>query len=162
MITFGPATPSDIARVALNMRDRDLAELSAMSYVNGRAEAAEVLVERYTGRSGVECAKLNGVPVAIGSMLWTRPGVVSLLFYATDAFPKVAVGLTRYIRNGPMREAKGRAHRIECFSLSSYTEMRQWVEGFGLRPEATLRQFGRNGEDFIVYAWLRDEEAGKT
>jgi hypothetical protein len=157
MIEFVPAREEHIRAVALGMRPRDLAELSAVSYVESRQDAADVLAGRYADHPNVECALWRGEPVAIGGLLWTRPNVASLLFYATPAFPKVVVGLTRYIQVTALARAKAHAHRIECFSLSTYAEMRQWVESFGLEREATLRQFGRNGEDFIVYAWLRSE-----
>jgi hypothetical protein len=163
MIEFVPATADHIRAVALKMRDRDLAEFSALSYADDREAAAEILASNYADFAGVECALLDGDPVAIGGVIWTRPRVASLLFYATDDYGKVVRPLTRYIRANAMRVAKSYATRIECFSLSTYTEMRQWVEMFGLKPEATLRSYGKNGEDFVVYAWLPEQEqAGKT
>lgn len=157
-LTFTPATPSNVYYVALQMRARDLAEFSAMTYDDDRVSAAIRLAALYGDMPGVECAMLDGVPVAVGGLVWARPGVASLLFYATDAFPKIVHGLTRYINRTGMAEAKQRAHRIECFSLSTYTEMQQWVEVFGLKPEATLRGYGKNGEDFTVYAWHKPKE----
>jgi hypothetical protein len=159
-VEFVPATEAHVRAVALRMRDRDLAEFSAMSWTNDRAGAAERLGLAYGDMTGVQCALLDGKPVAIGGLIWTRPGVVSLLFYATDDFPSVVVALTRHIA-AEMTVAKAVANRIECFSMSTYTEMQQWVELFGLRPEATLRRYGKNGEDFIVYAWLHDEAGNR-
>ena len=158
MIQFVNATSEHIRQVALNMRDRDVAEFSALSYLDRREDIAESLVTNYAGVSGITAVLLDGEPVAIGGAVWVRPDVASLLFYATDAFPKIVIALTRYARDEVITPAKLRAHRIECFSLSTYTVMQQWVETLGLKRECTLRQYGKRREDFIVYAWLRGQE----
>ena len=162
MIRFVPATAEHVRAVALHMRDRDLTEFSALTFYDTREAAADVLVGSYGGHEQVEAMLFDDRPVAIGGLITTRPGVVSLLFFATDDFVRVVRPLTHYIKTGPMARAKERANRIECFSHSTYTEMRQWVETFGLKPQATLRRYGKNGEDFIVYAWLRDEAGNEA
>lgn len=151
-----PVTAENLRYVAERMRDRDLAEFSAMAYTDTREEAADRLVRAYADHPGLECVTLDdGTPVGVGGVLWLRPGVASLLFFATDDFDRIVVSLTRHARLNVFRPARALAHRIECFSLSTYTQMQQWVELFGLRPEATLRRYGKGGEDFIVYAWTR-------
>jgi hypothetical protein len=157
-------TADNLRYIAERMRDRDLAEFRAMSYFDDRADAARFLVQNYADYPGLDCVTLDdGTPVGAGGCIWIRPNVASMLFFATDNFDKIVVSLTRHSHKNIFAPAKALAHRIECFSLASYTQMQQWVELFGLRPEATLRQYGKNGEDFIVYAWLKDQdEAGKT
>jgi hypothetical protein len=154
------ATAEQIYQVGAAMRDRDYAEFSAMSHVADREMAAQGLVDRYAGLSSVRCAMMDdGTPVGIGGPLWLRPNVATLLFYATDDFTKLVHPLTRYMRHTLMPSVKAEgAHRIECMSLATYTEMQTWVELFGLRPEARLRAYGRNGEDFISYAWLAKQQ----
>lgn len=154
------ATAEQIYDVGLHMRERDYAEFTAMSHVGSREQAASGLVDRYDGIASVVCATQDdGTPVGIGGPLWLRPNVATMLFYATDAFPEIAVPLTRYCKTVmfPDIRAQG-AHRIECLSLATYVEMQNWVELFGLRREATLRAYGRNGEDYVSFAWLRDQE----
>ena len=156
-------TPENVRYVAERMRDRDLAEFSALSYYSDRERAAEHLVNAYADYPGLECVTLDdGTPVGIGGCIWSSPGVASMLFFATNDFDKIVVSLTRYSHKNIFAPAKAMAHRIECFSLATYTQMQQWVELFGLRQEAVLREYGRNGEDFIVYAWLASQDgAGK-
>lgn len=154
------ATAQNINSVAERMRERDLAEFSATSFFSDREGAAVTLVERYAGLENLECATLDdGTPVAIGGVLWLRPNVASILFFATDDFERIVVPLTRHVRRNVIATAKDvGAHRIECMSLASYTQMRSWVEVFGLREEARLRAYGKNGEDFISYAWVENQE----
>jgi hypothetical protein len=154
-----PVTPDNIRFVAERMRERDLAEFSATSYFGDRENAAQYLVDNYAEYPGLECVTLDdGTPVGIGGVIWLRPNVGSMLFFATDDFDKIVVSLTRHAAKNIYAPAKAVAHRIECFSLATYTQMQQWVEVFGLRPEATLRQYGKNGEDFIVYAWVKGQD----
>ncbi len=156
-----PVNEANIRYIAERMRDRDLAEFSALSYYSTREEAARCLVENYADYPGLDCVTLDdGSPVGAGGVIWTRPNVASMLFFATDDFDKIVVSLTRHSERNIFTPARALAHRIECFSLADYTQMQQWVKLFGLRPEATLRNYGKNGEDFIVYAWLKDQ-AGK-
>lgn len=153
-----PASTSQIRYVAENMRDRDLAEFSALADFDTREGAADALAASYADYPGIECATLDdGTPVAIGGCTWPRDNVASMLFFATDDFRKIVIPLTRYTRNCVIRPVQRFAHRIDAFSMSSYTEMQQWVEIFGLRPEATLQNYGKRGEDFVVYAWVRSE-----
>ena len=49
------------------------------------------------------------------------------------------------------------AHRAECMSLASLADNHRWLEMLGARREATLRGFGKNGEDFHLYAWLKED-----
>ena len=154
------ATAENIHDVAERMRDRDLAEFSALSFFDDREGIAVTMVERYAGLQGIECATLDdGTPVAIGGLMWLRPNVATILFFATDDFDKIVTSLTRHVARNVIGTAKAvGARRIECFSLATYTEMRAWVEVFGLRPEGVLRAYGKNGEDFVPYAWLKDQE----
>lgn len=152
-------TAENLKYIAERMRDRDLAEFSAMSYFDDRENAARFLCENYADYPGLYCVTLDdGTPVGAGGTIWIRPNVASMLFFATDDFDRIVVSLTRFSTKEIFNPAKALAHRIECFSLASYTQMQSWVELFGLRPEATLRGYGKNGEDFIVYAWLRGQE----
>lgn len=141
------------------MRERDYAELSAMTGWLSRRHAADSLVVRYSHMESVECVKLpDGTPVGIGGPLWMRPNVATLLFFATDDFRSVAMDLTRYMRRSLIPDIKAQgAHRIECLSLDTYTEMQTWVRTFGLRREGVLRAYGCNGEDFASFAWVKDQ-----
>jgi hypothetical protein len=47
----------------------------------------------------------------------------------------------------------GGARRLECRSMEGHVEAQRWLETIGARREATLKAYGREGEDFHVYTW---------
>lgn len=47
------------------------------------------------------------------------------------------------------------AHRLQCVSLASRTQAHRWYRPLGLEQEGTLRGYGVNGEDAIMFSRLR-------
>lgn len=149
----------DILSVARAMRPRDFDEFSALSPADTRDELAEALVTRYFGHPDAFCAYAEGgEAVAVGAMVQARPGVVTLMFFATERMAEIGLALTKFItqRLFPAYQARG-IHRIECVSLEGYDEVHRWIEVLGLRREAgPFRGFGKRGEGFIQFAWVAD------
>lgn len=148
----------DILAVALAMRARDYDEFSALSFTDSREALAEVLAGRYADRDDTFCAYAGDDPVAVGAMVQSRPGVVTLMFFATDRLNEIGLALTKFItqRLFPAYRASG-THRIECVSLEGYDEVHRWIEVLGLRREAgPFHGFGKGGEAFVQFAWVAD------
>lgn len=151
-------TPEDVRQVAAQMRERDQAEFLAVSHAKTHAELVEALVARYGGAGDAICAYTDR-PVAVGAMVRHRPNVVSLAFFATDQFPEIALGLTKFIRDRlfPCYRAEG-VHRIECVSMEGYDAAHRWIGLLGLKREAVLPKFGKGGETFLQFAWVADAD----
>jgi hypothetical protein len=150
-------TAADLAVVAFRMRARDVAEFSAVNPVNNAEELAVLLCARYGGRHDTFCAYDGVKPVGFGAMIEGRPNVITLMFFATDAFPEIALGLTKFIKRELFPNyIKNGAHRIECVSIDGYVETHRWIEALGLKHEAALRGYGKNGETFHQFAWVAD------
>jgi hypothetical protein len=149
-----PASPGAVRFVAERLRERDVVEFAATSFAGTREQLADDLVRRYAGLSGAICASDASGPVAVGATIEARPNVLTLLFFATDAFPGIALGLTRFIRQRlfPAQRAAG-VHRIECVSVVTHTDAHKWIEILGLEREATMPGYGRAGEAFYQFAW---------
>lgn len=151
------ATIADIYSVAVAMRERDYAEFDAVNFSNSREELASILVARYGHiASTLICVTLGGTPVAIGGLIEGRPNVVTLLFYATDRFPSVAIGVTKFIKKNlfPRIVAAG-VHRIECTTLEGYENVHRWIETLGLVKETDpMLNYGKNGEAFIQFSLI--------
>lgn len=149
---------ADVRYVAENMRQKDIVEFRAVSRAESTDELAEALIERYGDRGDTICARLDdGTPVAIGAMIESRFNVVTLLFFATDDFPQIAMALTKFIvqRLFPRYRNAG-VHRIECVSHVDYVEAHRWIETLGLEKEAEMPGYGRNGETYFQFAWVDD------
>lgn len=148
----------DVRRVALNMRQRDFDEFSAVSFASSREELAELMAERYGARSDAMVASAGDEPICVGATVMARPNVVSLLFFATDRFPEIALPITRFIRRQLFpRLVKSGVHRIEAVSMCGYEQTHGWLRTLGLDQETqAMHGYGKNGEAFIQFAWSSD------
>jgi len=150
------ATDEDIRAVALQMRERDFAEFSAVTPVETREALADLLAARYGGRPDVLCASIDDGPVCIGGTIESRPNVMTLLFFATDKFPDIAIPITRFIRRLFSGYEKAGVHRIEAVSLDDYAQMHRWLRSLGLQDETgPMRNYGKGGETFIQFARVK-------
>lgn len=151
------ATREQIIFVAEQMRERDYLEINALYDSGSRAELAQMIADRYDRNSDVLCWTSNGEPVCIGGALQTRPNAVSLLFFATDEFPRIAVSVTRFIKKLFREYEKSGVHRIEAISLEGYQHAHRWLSILGLRRETgPLINFGKGGETFIQFVRVSD------
>jgi len=146
------ATASDIYHVAMDMRDADYKEFVALADCGDRDALARQLVARFANADLV-VAYHGGQPAAIGGAVCYRPNVATMLFYATDAFPKIGLDVTRFIRRHyiPALHAQG-VHRLECVSHGNYTWAHKWLSSLGFSHEATLGGFGKNGEMYYQFS----------
>lgn len=149
-----PAAQQDIYYVALNMRDRDYAEINAVSFTNSREELASHFATQLRGRPDILCAWWGDKPVCVGGFIENRPRTISLALFATDDFPKIGLGLTRFIRKQMFpRLEKAGVHRIEALSLAGYDSVHAWLRTLGLEQEGgPMKNYGRGGEEFIQFA----------
>jgi len=156
VISIDIAFPDEIAAVARDMRRRDFVEFSALAPVDRRAELAKLLAVRYA-RQEAMVAKWDGLPVAIGGLFCYRPNVASILFMATDNFPRVVLSLTRFILRElfPRYEAAG-VHRFEAVSMLDHVEAHRWLKTLGLTQEAVFFDYGKNRETFVQFAKVID------
>ena len=80
-----------------------------------------------------------------------RPNVVSLLFFATDQFPEIALPATRFIKRELFaRLKKAGVHRIEAVSMVDHNDTHAWLQTLGLERETEpMIGYGKGGESFI-------------
>lgn len=156
-VRIEPASPGDVEAVALRMRERDVAEFLAVSWATTREELASSLASRYGARPDVMCGFHDGEPACIGGTIEARPNVLTLLFFATEAFPHILFPVTRFIRNELFARLKSAGvHRIEAVSMIGHAESHRWLRTLGLEREGPpMRGYGKNGEDFVQFAWVR-------
>ena len=158
MMTIEPAHKIDVFNVAKDMRTSDYDEFSAVSFEDNRTSLARLLAERYGSRPDVLVGTWKDHPVCIGGFLMTRPGVVTLLFFATDDFHHIGLGVTRFIRKNlfPRLEREG-VHRFEAVSMATHTAAHKWLGTLGLKAETEpMRGYGRAGEAYIQFSKVRD------
>jgi len=155
-VTF-PAGPY-VRHIAERMRDKDVEEFLAVTHASTREELAESLVARYTDHPhGFVFLHDDGEPVAMVAMIFQRPNVVTLTFFATDRFPEIAISVTRFATKNlfPEYMAAG-VHRIECASIEGYAHAHRWIQMLGMNEEGRFPGWGKNGEAFHQFAMLSD------
>lgn len=138
--------------ICRNMREADRAEIFALRWSDNPMDLAEDTMN-VAGPKWVAHAEGPG-PVAVYGAAPMWPGVWSLWLYATPHFHQIGGRLTRHIQRVmiPALVIAG-AHRAEARSMSTHAEAHSWLERLGGQREAVLAGYGKNGEDFLVFAW---------
>jgi hypothetical protein len=148
----GP-TWDGILHVALNMREKDRAEIFACRWQDSALGVAEDTIAA-KDKGVVYIGWLDANPVVVYGAQPLRPGVWSAFAYATDDFADIGAYVTRHIRRAmmPGLVLMG-AHRAQCYSLATHTVAHRWLEALGAHREAEVSAFGKNGEDFVLFSW---------
>ncbi len=99
-------------------------------------------------------------PLAAAGYTRQRPGVWRTWMAATDlAWEPYGRETTRIVRDNIAKVlSEGIAHRVETVTLADRKRARDWYPKIGLQHESTLRGYGINGEDAVIYVALRDAE----
>lgn len=144
-----------------NLRERDRRELSAVRFLDLDTAAGEsALIADVCGRYGdfKWCAIKDGTPVALIGATPRLPGIWSLWAFGTDRWPEVVVTLSRHVKKFmiPAILAAG-GKRGDCFAMETHEDARKWLTSLGAVEEAKLASWGKNGENFVCYAWLRSQ-----
>jgi hypothetical protein len=149
-----PPSALALAYIARNLRADDLVECLA-----GRITNVDQLAAEATLCPGLcDVVYLGDYPVAVvgAREMWT--GVWSVWAWGTEDWPSVSTTLTRHVRRTLIPALVARnAHRAECASWSCHTSAHRWLEYLGARREGTLHRYGRNQEDFIMFAWRLED-----
>lgn len=160
-MTPEPLCYGDAFALASTMRECDREEIFATHWPG--EELQGLVVGAMACAPFAYCFKYRGWPtVAVGAAP-LHPGVWRVWAFGTDYFRHVGFAVTKWIRRGmmPALLAAG-AHRAEALSIDGHAEAHRWLEALGARREATLKGFGREGQDFHVYAWRRNWHGDHT
>jgi hypothetical protein len=152
--------------ICLRMRAQDREEIYGMrSYDNPLQLAMEA--HAYIKNNGrARIAWYKGKPCACAAMSEDWPGVWSIWMFGTDDFKNGAIELLRWFRkeaNDILTICHG--HRIQCDSMSTYTEAHKMIEAMGGRKEHVFRHYGRAYEDgrepadYIRFVWLKERDS---
>lgn len=146
--------PEDVHWVAANMRDSDRAEIYATQWTDTPEELAAAVVASGAFRWG---AYINGRPVAMIGAAPRWPGSWQAWAFGTNEFPRVALTLTRHARRF-MQPAliNAGARRMDAYALASHAESNGWLRALGATPGNVLDSWGKQGETFVCYTWLRN------
>lgn len=149
-----PITLTAVEYVCLNMREIDRREVYGMrTHDDPFLLAKEIIAVAPFGR--VAIAEHEGRPAAIIGVTPLWPGVWSAWAFGTDEWDRVAIKLTRHALRvlKPFLLERG-AHRMQCESRIGHSDAHRWIQALGARPESVLRGYGRDGTDYVQFAWV--------
>ncbi|MFN7185436.1 MAG: hypothetical protein ACK5VE_03580 [Alphaproteobacteria bacterium] len=99
----------------------------------------------------------QGKPAAVFGAIPMHKGVWSLYGMGTDDWISVWRLVTLVCKRDIVRAVlSAGAHRAECLSPATHEDTHKWLRFLGLDYEVPVPQYGKGGEDYILFAWLKD------
>lgn len=138
-------------RILNHLREIDRYELAAFGL------SKEVAIAHVKAASDAWLVKLNGEPVFIAGTIEPRPGFRSFFGFGTDKTSRIMPTFTRFCKEVYIPElfANGMRRGQAQLPLDCVRNW-QWLIDLGFTPEATMREFGANGETFIQLALFEE------
>jgi hypothetical protein len=152
-----PISAAAVTWLCCNMRAIDAREIYGLrNHSNPDLLAREILIAATWGKAAI--AEVDGRPASIVGVnpLWA--GVWAIWSFGTEDWPKAAISITKYgIRVlRPYIMDRG-AHRLQCESRIDHIDAHRWLTACGATVEGTLRGYGRDGTDYLQFAWTRSD-----
>lgn len=151
MIFQAPTLP-EVTFVCQNLRPKSRDELAGVVSVT-----PEVFAQQLHGREGFHwVGYCEGFPAALIGAYPQRRGVWSLYGLGTVAWGRIWREVTRVARRDMMQAVLATdCWRAECLSLASHEDTHRWLGLLGASHRAEMPQYGLNGQDYILFSWLR-------
>lgn len=143
-----------VAYVVENMRASDKQEIYGLR----RSEEPGFVVNDVMAMSNFAwVAWLDTFPQAVFGGGEVRPGVWSMFAFATDEFPRLALGLTRFAKHTVIPTLFGElgAHRLQCESHESHISAHKWLRLLGSHRESVLQGYGKDGSNYHQFVILK-------
>jgi len=141
-----------ITHIVRNLRPRDRQEIFALRWNDSEDELIDSVLQ-FAGALW-KVWSWDGEPVAVNGVVPARPGVVIAGAFGTDKWRKTLRPMTAWSLNFLIPVLKNsNYHRGEAYVLAANTDSRRWIEALGGEVEALLKGYGREREDFLLYAW---------
>ncbi len=97
-------------------------------------------------------------PTALLGAYPIRQGVWGLFGFGTTAWRSVWRSVTVTAKRDMMQAVlDAGAHRAECMTLADHEETHKWLNYLGATERTEMPKAGRNGEDYVMFAWLRED-----
>jgi hypothetical protein len=145
------AQGADIATLATNLREADLAEIKAAS---GRTPEAALLTGLQGGTSKVACLP-SGVPVAIFGIVPVAPSVGAVWMVATKEFHLLHRQFLRECR-GELDELSADYRLIFNFTDARNTVHHRWIKWMGFSIIKRHETWGHEGLPFLEFCKLTE------
>ncbi|MER8408706.1 hypothetical protein [Mesorhizobium sp. M0185] len=153
-----PATLRDLSYIAANLRLEDRAEIDCQFDHWSPALLALTALQGFA-----YVAELDGNPEAGFGAAEQRSGLWIAWSWGTRRMRRCVPGITEFFHAvlGPEVAARG-AWRVEARALAANQLGLRWLARLGATQRCRLPGYGRNGEDFLLYDWIRSSHFGEN
>lgn len=143
----------DLSYVLSNIRPDDRREIEAQWPppwdATGIAATALASTHAY-------CVLLDGNPEAAFGAGEVRLGLWEAWSWGTPRMRRAVPHITRFVREVMLPDVLGRGgQRVEARPMDGHRMACRWLEKMGARFSGHARCWGVDGQDFVVYAWVR-------
>jgi hypothetical protein len=146
-------TAEAVLHVASRLRESDAREIFACRWWDAGAEELAADVMAVPGMAWVVLAN-DGEPVAVIGARPAWPGVWTVFAFGTPRWSEVVRTMTKHVRRFMIPALRAAGARIAmCYADRAHHASCRWLSAMGARAEALHEGWGREGEDFIMFAW---------
>lgn len=144
--------PELVGFVCRNLRQADREEAHATRWDSDDDSLAKEIATSW-GEFGWVAGRENPIAVFGAAEIW--PGYRSAWMLATDEFPTIGLPLTRFVKKTiiPMLFDEMGMRRGEARSSVENVVSHRWLKSLGAVQEGILKNYGKAGEDFIIFRW---------
>ena len=154
-IEIRPGTLRDVSFIAANMRDEDWREIHASGPMDDRAEAGIMchIASEFSWTAWIKDDPVCAFGFARSGLPWVWSGFA----FGTEKARRAIPSITRFGRTEAARLLlEAGARRVEVRSVVDHDLSHKWLEGLGATRECEMKEYGRNGETFVLYSWTRE------
>jgi hypothetical protein len=157
---LGPLELLPALYVTRHLRAADVRELDATRYGEIDLDAlAYEIAKLWTLNGNGWAAYGDGTPVALFGATQAWPGMYSAFMLATDDFPKIALPVTKFVKQVFIPFLRQNGHRVEARSIDGHDQAHRWLKLLGATEECRLKGFAKDGADFLVFTLALDPAA---
>lgn len=143
----------DLSYIASNLRPEDFAEVDCQYDAWSPAMLAAGTLQ---ARGFAYVVTLDGNPEAAFGAAEERQGLWTIWSWGTKRMSRCVPIITKFCREYLIPDVfNAGALRGEARALYSNDKARRWLQRLGSSPAVVLRNYGKNGEDFVLYEWVR-------
>lgn len=156
-IEIGPANIRDVSYIAGNLRDNDKIEVLCQ-LPDGISQQTIGYICTRPGTSFI--AYLDGKPVMVFGFdpITLAGNALNAWAFGTKDSRKVIHSITLWVRDNLLREwIRDGITRIEARSIDSHADAHRWLMATGAVKEGRMKDLGRNGENFLLFAWHKSD-----
>lgn len=100
----------------------------------------------------------QGFPAALIGAYPQRHGVWALYGFGTNAWQDIWRTVTVTAKRDMMKAvSETECWRAECMSLATHEETHKWLDYLGASHRAEMPRYGREGQDYILFSWLKED-----